>query len=617
MKNFFTSMFGALLALCVFFTGLALLLVGLFSALNMAAEKGAPNIEKGSYLTLDLSANITDAPPQVDGGKLFARMRGEDLPEVIQLRMLTWALKTAAADDDIAGVYLTGSFRPEGFGTGYAALKEMHAALQEMRNAGKPVIAHLLSAEARELYIASAASEVVLDPYGVVALQGLASVPMFYKGALEKFGIGVQVTRAGKYKSAVEPFTRTDMSPESREQSQLLMDAIWESLLVDIAAGRELSVQELQSIADKTPILLPQDALAAKLVTRVAYRDEVLEDLKQRTGRKGSKKAFKQVTMHDYLNTFPDKTAPATPEGDDEKEETNKNDSTAKIAVVYAEGVIVDGTGEPHEIGGARFSRELRKLRQDKSVKAIVLRVNSPGGSATASEHIQRELRLARETKPVIISMGSYAASGGYWISAYGNRIFAEPNTITGSIGVFGAFFNFQGLANNLGLTFDQVKTARFADMDSPTRQKTPEEMALIQNLIDQIYGDFLSKVAEGRKLDRAKVEEIAQGRVWSGREALKLGLIDEVGGLDQAIHFAAKEAKLGDNYELLEYPRKKGFSELFQEALEQLGGAKLSASGGSLSKIMTQIQREIRAVNQFNDPRGVYARLPLEFQLR
>jgi protease-4 len=262
----------------------------------------------------------------------------------------------------------------------------------------------------------------------------------------------------------------------------------------------------------------------------------------------------------------------------------------------------------------------LRRLRQDEDVKAVVLRVNSPGGSASASEVIQREIRLIKKVKPVIVSMGSYAASGGYWISAYGDRIFAEPTTITGSIGVFGIQFDVQKLANDFGLTFDSVKTGKFADALTISRPKTPEELAVFQRMVDWIYGEFIAKVAEARKLDRARVEEIAQGRVWSGTEAKEIGLVDELGGLDAAIAYAAQKVGLGANYRLVEYPRPKELFEAIQELIEKnapgLASSKLAAPHTLAGKVAARLEQELKVLRAFNDPQGVYARLPLSIAI-
>ena len=424
---------------------------------------------------------------------------------------------------------------PADFGSGYAALRELRTALEEFRGAGKPVQAYLTQATTRTYYVASAADNLALDPYGMILMPGLASQPMFFAGLFEKYGVNVQVTRVGKYKSAVETFTRRDMSPENREEVTQLLGDIWRELLADIARTRRLEPAGIQEVVDREGLIRAQPALEGKLVDRVAYRDEVYDDLKTRTGRAGSKEPFRQVALDQYAKQLKDGGA----------ETGRKAAAKGRIALVYAEGEIVDGEGQIGEIGGSELSRTLRRLRQDPNVKAVVLRVNSPGGSASASEVIQREVRLIREVKPLIVSMGSYAASGGYWISAPADRIFAESSTITGSIGVFGLQFDVQRLAADFGVSFDTVKTGRFADALTITRPKTPEEMAVLQRMVDWIYGEFVAKVAEGRKLTPEQVEAIAQGRVWSGREALARGLVDEIGGLEAAVAHAAKRAGL------------------------------------------------------------------------
>jgi protease IV len=598
MRNFFTSMLGALVALWIFLAGVVLLLAMGFAVMTALGKKTTTVVEPGSYLVFDLSTNIVDAPvPENLLG--FAG----DREETLQLRSVTRALRAAAADSRVAGVFLTGSLEPQGYGTGFASLKEVRDALGACRAAGKPVVAYLNFARTRDIYLASVANDVVFDPYGAVFLPGLASQPMFLTGALEKFGIGVQVTRVGKYKSFVEPFTRKDMSPENRAQTQKLLDDIWRQIVGDIAASRGLEPAAVQKSVDEHGLFTAEQAKAAGLVDRIAYREEILAELKAKTGRTGAKEAFKQVALSDYAATLPE-SEPATKSAD------------KTIAVAYAEGDIVEGEGVDGQIGGDKFSRMLRELRLDDSVQAIVLRVNSPGGSATASEEIQRELRLARKVKPVIISMGTVAASGGYWISAYGDKIYAEPTTITGSIGVFGLFFNVQKLATDLGLTFDVAKTGKFADVLTISRPKTDAELALFQQLVDWIYGQFIGKVAEGRHLDRAVVEEIAQGRVWSGTEAQKLGLVDEIGGLDAAVKFAGQKAQLGNNYRVVEYPRKK---ELAEAIVDWLQGEKHEQTRGAdaLSQLMAQIKEQAKTLCEFNDPRGIYARLPMEMMVK
>ena len=401
------------------------------------------------------------------------------------------------------------------------------------------------------------------------------------------------------------------MSPENREEVQKLLADIWGGLLSDIAPSRNLTPEKIQTVVDAEGMLRAATAKENGFVDRVAYRDEIYEGLKAKTGRAGSKEPFKQVTITNYAKVARD-VADAPKKDDSVPRSTGRG---GRIAVVYAEGEIVDGEGEPGEVGGTKFSRELRKLRQDDNVKAVVLRVNSPGGSASASEVIQREIRLIKKVKPIVISMGTYAASGGYWIAAYGDRIFAEPTTITGSIGVFGLQFDVQKLANNVGITFDSVKTGKFADALTISRPKTPEELAVLQRMVDWIYSEFITKVAEGRGMDPQRVEEIAQGRVWSGAEAKNLGLVDELGGLDVAIKFAAEKAGLGSNYRLVEYPRQKELIEAIQEFFDET--TKRHARSGLGAKVAARIEEELRTLAAFNDPHGIYARLPMSLNLR
>jgi len=596
MRNFISSLLGSLAALVLFFgAGLVCCFV-LLLIISSAGEKKVV-LEEGSYLVLDLSTNITDAPPLIDFSSFTGNHR-----EVTQLRTLTKALRAAARDDRIEGVVMVGSLEPAGLGSGPAVLREIRQALLDFKSTGKPVKAYLTQASTSDYYLASVADELSIDPFGAILMPGLASEPIFIAGALQKYGIGVQVARAGNYKAAVEPFVREDLSPENREQLQALLDDIWSGLLADIGVARGMGVEQIQAVVDSEGMIKPTVAEQAGLVDRVIYRDVFLDELKELTGRKGGREPFKQIAVADYANLVPMNREGGRPE------------KSGRVAVVYAEGDIVDGEGEPGQVGGSRYARELRQLRQDDTVKAVVLRVNSPGGSATASEEIQREMRLLQEVKPVVVSMGSYAASGGYWISTYSDRIFAEPTTITGSIGVFGLLFDVKTLANEHGVTFDSVKTGRFADTLSISRPKTEPELALIQGVVDWIYDEFLVKVADSRKLDRKFVEEIAQGRVWSGHAAKELGLVDEMGSLTDAMRHAAEEAGLGPNFRVSEFPRKKELAEAIVEMVERVrpAGAKL----GLYARTVQRWEQETGVLRSLNDPRGLYARLPLGFDL-
>ncbi|MGA2445615.1 MAG: signal peptide peptidase SppA [Opitutaceae bacterium] len=604
MKNFFTSLLGSLVALVIFFGGCAFLCFVFLLALAALGQKQPVAVQTGSYLVFDLSANIQDAPQEFDGAALFGPLLGGERIQTLQLRTVTRALRAAARDNRIAGLLITGNVRPIGYGSGFGTLKEVRAALKAFKASGKPMLAYLNFATTRDYYLASTAGDVVLDPYGLILLPGLASQPLFMAGAFEKFGVGVQVTRVGKYKSAVEPYTRKDFSPEAREDLQKLLNDIWGDLLDDIAISRKLHAKDVQYAADAEGLFNASRAVEYKLVDRTAYRDQIIDELKVKTGRKkGTKESFKQISLAAYAGVAP-------------RESGNPIGGRNQIAVVYAEGDIVDGEGQVGEVGGQKFARELRQLRQDENVKAVVLRVNSPGGSASASEEIQRELRLTMQTKPVVVSMGSVAASGGYWISTYAHRIFAEPATITGSIGVYGLFINVQQLANNLGFTWDTVKTGQLAGMLTISRPKTEEELAVFQKLVDWVYEEFTAKVAEARKLDKAKVLEIAQGRVWSGAEAQKLGLVDEVGGLNNAITYAAKKAGLGTNYRLTEFPRKRQLAEIINEVLKGMAPEQ-AGDDAALAKMLGEFKEQARELLRCNDPRGIYARLPVNIVIQ
>jgi protease IV len=598
MKNFFASFLGTLAGLALMATVLVVLCgMLLFAAASFSPEKTVTSVEDGAYLVFDLNANITDAPPEYDnaGGGLF----GGD-STTLQLRKVTRALREAATDKRIAGVVMLGSLQPDGFGSGFATLAEVRRALADFRKSGKPVIAYLDFATTADLYLAAGASELVMDPYGTLMVPGLASQPTFYAGAFEKFGVGVQVTKVGEFKSYAEPYVRKDLSPANREQLTKLLGDLWSDLVADLSADRKITPAKLQELIDREGLIRPEAALDAGLVDKLAYRDEVLTELRVATGRTEIGDAFKQIALTDYVHALP-------------KESEHKSNT---IAVVYAEGAIVDGEGNADEVGGERFARELRALREDDDVKAIVLRVNSPGGSATASEHIQRELRLAVDVKPVVVSMGSYAASGGYWISTYGSRIYAEPTTITGSIGVVGIHFDVQKLANNLGITWDGVKTGKYADIFTISRPKTEDELAVFQGMVEWIYGEFIRKVSQGRKLDPAEVRRMAGGRVWSGREAVKLGLVDELGGLDAAIAHAAELADIKNDYKLEEFPQSQTFAEMLAGWFEKARPLE-TRQRGVVSQVISQVEEHARELGQYNDPRGVYARLPLDIRVR
>jgi len=389
------------------------------------------------------------------------------------------------------------------------------------------------------------------------------------------------------------------MSDPNREQIQMLLDDIWGEWKDTVAKDRKKQPADLQAIADEQGLIEAEDAKKLGLVDRIAPYDEVLDELKKLAGKQTKDKDFPQITLATYA-------------GIPGEAKTGKT----RIAVLVAEGEIVDGEGKSSQIGGERLSRELRRLRMDERVKAVVLRVNSPGGSASASELIQREVVLTKKVKPLVISMGHLAASGGYWISTYGDRIFAEPTTITGSIGVFGLLPNVKKLANGHGITWDSVQTAKLANPMTLTRPKNDLELNRIQSVVDHIYEQFVAKVADSRKMKREAVHEIAQGRVWSGREAVKLGLVDEIGGLGAALKHAAKMAKAENDFYVAGPEREP---DALKDLLRNLGQGKSRklAKPGPVDALAEAFKLQLERVSALNDPRGVYARLAFEIDLK
>jgi protease-4 len=602
MRDFLKYTLASVLGLMIF---MGLSIGGLLGLIILAASRDpGPQVKDKSVLVFDLSLNITDARRSSGTGQAIQEALSGDDTESISLRDVLDAINKATTDSRIVGLYLHGDGERSGSGAGFATLKEVREALQRFRASGKKIIAYDVTWQEREYYLGSVANTVILNPFGSLELNGLSSEMMFISGALQKLGIGVQVTRVGKYKAAVEPLLLTRSSPENRQQMQQLLNDLWGEFLASTAKDRKKSAQQLQAIADNQGVLLAEDARKQGLVDKLEYADQVIANLKKLTDSDDEEKSFRQISLKSYAGVTEDASV-------------GKASSRNEIAVVYAEGSIVDGQGGVGEVGGDRIARQLRQLRQDKNVKAVVLRVNSPGGSATASEIIQREMiLLSREAKkPVVVSMGSLAASGGYWISTYSDRIFAEPTTITGSIGVFGILPNVQTLANNNGVTWDVVKTGRYADTMTISRPKTEQELAIIQGIVDRIYDQFVTKVAESRKLPKAKVTEIAQGRVWSGVQAKKLGLVDELGGLEAAIRDAAKRAKLGDDWRIEEYPKTRSLEERLLERLA--GGAMIRqpAPTDPLTKELKKVHQDLAILRSLNDPLGAYARLP--FNLR
>lgn len=591
MRDFFKSFFASILALTVFSVVAGVLFIVVIASLGASSR---PTVPSKAVLVLDMSGVLSEAEEDPDPSEALSTAIQGGGPRRIPLFPTLSALERAADDAHIAGVFLTGNLQ----GGGPAPLKELREALQRVK-AKKPVIAYNVNYGKGDYYLASVASTLWLNPIGAVEANGFASEPMFYGAAFKKYGIEVQVTRVGKYKSAVEPFVLEKMSPENREQMQVLLEDLWGGWKEGVGAARKLTPEAIQKLADEKGVLEGEEAVKAGLVDRLASMDEVLAELKKLAGKKEDAKDFPQITLGAYLSA------------------TSAEALGDRVAVIYAEGEIVEGEGRSTQVGGERLSRELRALRQDDSVKAVVLRVNSPGGGVQASDLIQREVILTKKVKPVVISMGHLAASGGYWISTYGNRIFAEPNTLTGSIGVFGLLPNVKKLANDHGLVWDSVQTAKLSNPQTLARPKSPQELARIQQVVDGIYDAFLNKVAESRHLKREAVHDMAQGRVWSGKRALQLGLVDELGGLQDAIRYAAKEAKLGSSF-VVSGPSHEpdGFMKALIKGLGA-GKPRRVVKQTPVDVLAEQVKAPLEFLQTLNDGQGVYARMPFELTLR
>ena len=598
LKQALASTIGSLLGLSLFSAvSLTLVTITIGSLIQSATNNETVKVPEKSILTIDLSRSIVDLNP----GKSLQEAIAGEASRVTELKSVLNAIDGATKDKRIVAIYLDGSSGKQMSSTGFATLKEVRTALERFRATGKQIIAYNIDMDKRDYYLSSVANRIFINPMGSVDINGFRSETMFFKNAFDKYGIGVEVVRVGKYKSFGEAQSLAKFSPEARQETQQLLNNLWSEFKTTIGSSRQLTPESIQKMADDRGMLTAAQSIQNKLVDRTAYPDQILTELQKISGvDEEDKTSFQKISIDDYAEVA-NKSTP---------------NSTQKVAVIYAQGNIVSGEGLPGQIGGDSLARQVRELRLDKNVKAVVLRVNSPGGSALASDIIQREVRLLHKEKPVIISMGDVAASGGYWISTYSNKIFAESNTITGSIGVIGINYNYQKLANNNGITWDVVKTSKLADSTTIARPRTPQELAISQQMVNDIYDDFLNKVSESRKLPKQKVAEIAQGRVWSGTDAKKIGLVDDIGGLNDAIASAAQTAKLGKDWELEEYPVVEGWEE---KLLKQFAGSKEIRSLQSQDPLTTEllkVKAELSVIKSFNDPHGVYVRLPFNFKL-
>lgn len=589
MRQFFkfmlASMAGFILTMLIMFF-LATVFIASMVAL---AGKQEVVIEQNSVLHLKFDKVVPERSPAAPFAFSSTGMfKSNNVPGLLETLDL---IKKASEDDNIKGIVLDLSDIPSGMAT----LEEIRNELLEFKKSGKFIYSYGEVYSQKAYYLASVADEIYINPEGAIDFKGISGKVMFLKGMLEKLDINAQIIRHGKYKSAIEPLISDHMSDANKEQTLTYIGSIWNHMVNGIAESRKVSTEALMLAADSLSIETAQDAVELNFADKVTYKDEFIDILKAKLG-KGEKDKISFVSLNKYKDHKPAKGT-----------KRSKN----KIAVVYAVGDIMSGEGDDETIGSERISKAIRKARMDSSIKAIVFRINSPGGSALASDVIWREVALASKVKPVIASMGNYAASGGYYIACAADTIIANPTTLTGSIGVFGVIPDFQKFFNNkLGITFDQVETNENSDFMSVTRPMTSYEQMVITRSVERIYATFINHVSEGRGMTVANVDSIGQGRVWSGIDGKNIKLVDDLGGLRTAIKTAAAMAKL-DDYRTVGFPEQK---DPFTQILEDLSGDAPDASIRQELGVLYPYYQQIKSLATME---GVQARLPYVIEVQ
>lgn len=585
-KVLLAAFVGTLIALLITF----FVKVGVYSAmiagLSKSDKETSAVVKPNSVLFMKLNYDIPDRSTDNPFGNInFSTM---ETIESTGLNEILRNIENAKTDPNIKGIYMELSSIP----TSTATLQEIRNKLVEFKESGKFIACYGETYSQSAYYIASVADKIWLNPEGMLDLHGMASQIMFYKHLFEKLDVEMQIVRGpnNRFKSAVEPYFLDKMSEANREQMDKLLGTVWGQILLGISQTRNISVEQLNQLADNLELMTDaQKALDYGLVDQLYYKDQVLDELKAMTG---SKKKVNAVGNANYAKSYKDKT-------------TSKNE----VAIIYASGQILDGKGSQENIYSENLTKTIRQAREDDNVKAVVLRVNSPGGSAVASAIIGRELDLTRQVKPVIVSMGNYAASGGYWISAKADYIFADPTTLTGSIGVFGTFPNIQGLLNNkIGLTFDVVKTNENADFGTITQPLTSFQYQKLQENVVKTYDDFTRRVAEGRGLRQTYVDSIGQGRVWAGADAIELGLVDQLGDLEDAIAYAVQKVNLGSDYKVVEMPKEKDF---FTRVMESMN--KTDEIDAALKQKLGVYYSYYEGLENLSKNTGIQARMPFD----
>ncbi len=571
MKQFFKMFFASLLAMVIAgFIVVGIIIGGIISIASSTKTQKNAKTSEASILVIE-----TDKTMHEQGEENSFAAFSDDISHSAGLYDAVRSLKTAKADKNIKAVLL----KLEGSGNGWATMQQLREALIDFRTSGKKVFAYGEGISQRDYYLATAADDIYLNPVGMLELKGLASQTTFYKGTLDKLDVKPEIFYAGRFKSATEPFRAEKMSDANKIQIGEVLHDVWAEMLTAVSRKTGMDTVSVQNYVSTGAVHFAADAERDKLITGAKYWDEVEAMLRRLVDKKGDEKV-PYLALGEYAENLPDESSDGN-----------------KIAVLFAEGEIVDGAGGDYQIGSSTIIKSIRQIKNNDKIKAVVLRVNSPGGSALASEVILRELQLLKQKKPLIVSMGDVAASGGYYIAAAADSIFAMPNTITGSIGVFSMMFNVgDALNSKLGVTFDEVKTAPYADFPTASRALTPEEAGMMQASVDRIYSTFKSRVSAGRRITAANVDSIAQGRVWTGTDAISIGLVDGIGNLDRAVKSAAAKAGL-KGYIVGTYPEP---IDQFKSMLKKLKGNPLAAA--SVEQAMKQeLGPEYRHYEQLN----------------
>ena len=584
MKEFFKSLLASILG-CSIVLGICFLIF--FIVLAAMSAKESYTLKDNTVLTLKLEGILSERVEEEN--PLLAMLNQNSEPQ-IGLDDIVSSIKKAKENDKIKGIYINAG----AFSASSASLKEMRDQLVDFKESGKFIVAYSDVYTQGCYYLSSVADKLIMNPEGHLDLHGLSASPMFYKGLLDKIGIEMQIFKVGTFKSAVEPFMLDKMSDANREQVSSYIGDMWSTITSEISASRNISVEKLNVITDSLALFKKSEVCVQDgLVDTLMYETGVREYLKTLLTGVEKAKDVRLASVKD-MTTVPFE---------------NKSKSKDIIAILYAEGSITDGSGTDG-ITSKRFVKELEKLKDNDKVKAVVFRVNSPGGSAYASEQIWKAVTDLKEKKPVVVSMGDYAASGGYYISCNASKIIAQPNTLTGSIGIFGMFPNVEGLTKKVGLTFDNVKTNAHADFGDLTRPMRDDEKAILQNYIERGYDLFLTRCSDGRDIDKNSLDSIAQGRVWTGNQALKIGLVDELGGIDKAIEEAAKLANLED-YSLNSFPKKRDFFESF------LSDQKEELTTRAMKEYLGSDYQLFKTIKEIKEQDFIQARMPYDINIR